>query len=77
MKKITRTTKKYVESCALAIAFTLLPTACADDIANNKSAGSDAMRITFNIQDATRTADEALAKAMGHREAGGNINAAC
>ena len=67
MKKITRTTKKYVESCALAIAFTLLPTACADDIANNKSAGSDAMRITFNIQDATRTADEALAKSMASR----------
>lgn len=71
-------TKKYVGGgCVLAIAFTLLPTACADVIDNTENNGSDAMHVTFNIQDATRTADEALAKAMGHREASGKINAAC
>lgn len=67
MKKMTLSTKKYVESCALAIAFTLLPTACTDDIDNTENNGSEATHITFNIQDATRTADEALAKAMTSR----------
>lgn len=67
MKKMTLSTKKYVESCALAVAFTLLPTACTDDIDNTENNGSEATHITFNIQDATRTADEALAKAMTSR----------
>jgi hypothetical protein len=67
MKKMTLSTKKYVESCALAVAFMLLPTACADDIDNTENNGSEATHITFNIQDATRTADEALAKAMTSR----------
>ena len=69
MKKMTLSTKKYVESCALAVAFMLLPTACADDIDNTENNGSEATHITFNIQDATRTADEALAKAMTSRAA--------
>lgn len=69
MKKITLTTKKYVKICALAVAFMLLPTACADDIDNTENNGSEATHITFNIQDATRTADEALAKAMTSRAA--------
>ncbi|WP_304152744.1 hypothetical protein [Hoylesella buccalis] len=67
MKKMTLSTKKYVESCALAVAFMLLPTACTDDIDNTENNGSEATHITFNIQDATRTADEALAKAMTSR----------
>lgn len=67
MKKMTLTTKKYVENCALAVAFMLLPTACTDDIDNTENNGSEATHITFNIQDATRTADEALAKAMTSR----------
>lgn len=67
MKKITLTTKKYVKNCALAVAFMLLPTACTDDINNTGNNGSEATHITFNIQDATRTADEALAKAMTSR----------
>ena len=67
MKKMTLSTKKYVESCALAIAFTLLPTACTDVIDNTENNGSETTHITFNIQDATRTADEALAKAMTSR----------
>lgn len=67
MKKITLTTKKYVKNCALAAAFMLLPTACTDDINNTENNGSDATHITFNIQDATRTADQALAKAMTSR----------
>ena len=69
MKKMTLSTKKYVESCALAIAFTLLPTACTDVIDNTENNGSETTHITFNIQDATRTADEALAKAMTSRAA--------
>lgn len=64
---MTLTTKKYVENCALAVAFMLLPTACTDDIDNTENNGSEATHITFNIQDATRTADEALAKAMTSR----------
>ena len=67
MKKITLTTKKYAKNCALAAAFMLLPTACTDDINNTGNNGSDATHITFNIQDATRTADQALAKAMTSR----------
>lgn len=67
MKKMTLSAKKYVESCALAIAFTLLPTACTDDIDNTENNGSEATHITFNIQDATRTADESLTKAMTSR----------
>lgn len=67
MKKMTLSTKKYVESCALAVAFMLLPTACTDDIDNTENNGSETTHITFNIQDATRTADEALAKAMTSR----------
>lgn len=67
MKKITLTTKKYVKDCALAAAFMILPTACTDDINNTENNGSDATHITFNIQDATRTADQALAKAMTSR----------
>lgn len=64
---MTLSTKKYVENCALAVAFMLLPTACTDDIDNTENNGSEATHITFNIQDATRTADEALAKAMTSR----------
>ena len=67
MKKITLTTKKYVKNCALAVAFMILPTACTDDIDNTGNNGSEATHITFNIQDATRTADQALAKAMTSR----------
>lgn len=67
MKKMTLSTKKYVESCALAVAFMLLPTACTDDIDNTENNGSETTHITFNIQDATRTADEALTKAMTSR----------
>ena len=67
MKKMTLSTKKYVENCALAVAFMLLPTACTDDIDNTENNGSETTHITFNIQDATRTADEALAKAMTSR----------
>ena len=64
---MTLTTKKYVENCALAVAFMLLPTACTDVIDNTENNGSETTHITFNIQDATRTADEALAKAMTSR----------
>ena len=67
MKKITLITKKYVKNCALAAAFMILPTACTDDINNTENNGSEATHITFNIQDATRTADQALAKAMTSR----------
>ena len=47
---MTLTTKKYVENCALAVAFMLLPTACTDDIDNTENNGSETTHITFNIQ---------------------------
>ncbi len=58
---MTKNMLKYLVSCTLLTAVTMLATGCSDDnIISNENNGSNGLHIRFNIQDATRIADKEL-----------------